>query len=281
MRKPRGFCKAANSEETVNMPVITISRGAYSSGREVAERLALKMGYECISREIVLSASKLFNIPEMTLIRAVHDAPSVFDHFSYGKQKYVAYVRLAMLETARKGGVVYHGLAGHYFLRGVPHVLKVRILADMEARVAEEMRREYVSAEEARRSLIKDDDARARWSQYIFGINASDPSLYDLVLNIRSVEIEEAVDIIAGAAELPCFQPTVESRKAMHRLHVAARLQVGLMESIPSIKVDVENGKIVVTAKGHWAQGKKLLAKIDQLIDAEKEQVRIELKLSD
>jgi cytidylate kinase len=262
------------------MPVITISRGAYSSGREVAERLARKLHYECISREIVLAASKHFNIPEMTLIRAVHDAPSVFDRFSYGKQRYVAYVRQAMLETAQKDNVVYHGLAGHYFLRGIPHVIKVRILADMEDRVAEEMRREYVSAEEARRALLKDDEARERWSQYIFGINTSDPSLYDLVLNIRSVTMDEAVDIIRGAVKLPCFQPTVESRKMMHRLLIAARLHVALMEEIPSIKVDVENGKIVVVAKGHWAQGKKLLAKIDQLIDVEKEQVRIEMKLS-
>ncbi len=262
------------------MPVITISRGAYSSGREVAEKLAAKLRYECFSREIILSASKLFNIPEMTLIRAVHDAPSVFDRFSYGKQRYVAYVRQAMLETARKDNVVYHGLAGQYFLRGVPHVIKVRILAHLDDRVAEEMRQKYVSAEEARRAIIKDDEARARWSQYIFGINTSDPSLYDLVLNVRSATIDEAVDIIAGAVDLPCFQPTVESRKAMHRLHIAARLQVGLMEEIPSIKVDVENGKIVVVAKGHWAQGKMLLAKIDQLIDVEKEQVRIEMKLS-
>ncbi len=262
------------------MSVITISRGAYSSGRAVAEKLAQKLQYECISREIGLSASKHFNIPEMTLIRAVHDAPSVFDRFSYGKQRYVAYVRQAMLETAQKDNVVYHGLAGHYFLRGIPHVIKVRILADMDDRVAEEMRREYVSAEEARRALIKDDDARERWSHYIFGINTSDPGLYDLVLNIRSLTIDEAVDIIAGAANLPCFQATVESRKAMHRLHIAARLQVGLMEQIPSIKVDVENGRVVVVAKGHWAQGKKLLAKIDRLIDVEKEQVRIEVKLS-
>ncbi|MGC8493350.1 MAG: AAA family ATPase [Syntrophobacteraceae bacterium] len=262
------------------MPVFTISRGAYSYGREVAEKLARKLNYECISREIILSASRLFNIPEMMLIRAVHDAPSVFDRFSYGKQRYVAYVRQAILEMVQKDNVVYHGLAGHYFLRGIPHVIKVRILAGMEDRVAEEMRREYVSAEEARRNLIKDDEARDAWSQYIVGINTSDPSLYDIVLNVRYLAIDEAVDIIAGAAHLPCFQPTVESRKTMYRLLIAARLQVALMDEIPSIKVDVENDKIVVVAKGYWAKGKDLLAKINRLLDSEKEQVRIEMKLS-
>ncbi|MGO8880778.1 MAG: cytidylate kinase family protein [Desulfomonilaceae bacterium] len=52
------------------MAIITISRGSYYRGREVAEKLAAQLGYECISREIILEASKEFNIPEIKLVRA-------------------------------------------------------------------------------------------------------------------------------------------------------------------------------------------------------------------
>lgn len=55
------------------MSIVTIARGSYSRGKEVAERLAKKLGYECISREILLEASKEFNIPEIKLVRASHD----------------------------------------------------------------------------------------------------------------------------------------------------------------------------------------------------------------
>jgi hypothetical protein len=41
------------------MAIITISRGSYYRGREVAEKLAAKLGYECISREILLEASQV------------------------------------------------------------------------------------------------------------------------------------------------------------------------------------------------------------------------------
>lgn len=262
------------------MPIITISRGSYSHGREVAEKLAEKLNYECVSREILLSASKHFNIPEMTLIRAVHDAPTVLDRFTYGKQRYVACLGQALLQRAQRDNIVYHGLAGHYFLRDVPHVLKVRILADMESRVAEEMRREGLSADEARKALIKDDEARHRWGHYIFGIDTADPSLYDLVIHIQSLTVDETVAIISGAAQLSCFQPTVETRKMMNILALAAGLRISLMDEIPSIKVGVDAGEIVVIAKGHWSEGKKLLARIDQLLDCEKEQVRIKMKLT-
>ena len=113
------------------MPIITISRGSYSRGKEVAEKLAQDLGYECISRDILLQASNEFNLPEIKLIRALHDAPSVLDRFTYGKERYVAYIRSALLTYAQQDNLVYHGLAGHFLLQGIPHVLKVRILADL------------------------------------------------------------------------------------------------------------------------------------------------------
>jgi len=60
------------------MGVITISRGSYSMGKETAEKLAQHLGYECISREILLEASAHFNILELKLDRAIHNAPSIF-----------------------------------------------------------------------------------------------------------------------------------------------------------------------------------------------------------
>jgi len=47
------------------MSIITISRGSYSRGKEVAEKLAETLRYECISRDILLEASEEFNIPEI------------------------------------------------------------------------------------------------------------------------------------------------------------------------------------------------------------------------
>ena len=61
------------------MPIITISRGSYSKGKAVAEKVAQKLGYECISRDIILEASEEFNVPEIKLIRAIHDAPGILD----------------------------------------------------------------------------------------------------------------------------------------------------------------------------------------------------------
>ena len=67
------------------MAIITISRGSYSRGKEVAEKLAARLGYECVSRDILLATCKEFSIPEIRLVKALHDAPSILDRFSHGK----------------------------------------------------------------------------------------------------------------------------------------------------------------------------------------------------
>ena len=158
------------------MSIITISGGSYSRGKEVAEKLAQSLGYECLSRDILLEASERYNIPEIKLIRAIHDAPSILERFTYGKEQYVAFIRAALLRHVQKDNVVYHGLAGHFLLRGIPHVLKVRILADLEDRVAEEMKRENISADEARRIIEKDDEERRKWSRSLLGSTPGTPA---------------------------------------------------------------------------------------------------------
>lgn len=205
------------------MGIITISRGSYSRGVEIAEKLAQKLGYECISREVLLEASQEFNVPETELQHAIQDAPSVFDHISDGKKKYVAFIRQSFLEHIQKDNVVYHGYAGHFFTREIPNILKVRILANIECRVKVLMDRENISEEEARKLLYKIDIERRKWSMFLYGIDTNVTELYDLVLNIDCIDVESAVDIIYNVAKRPCFEATEESKRKLKQMLQAAK----------------------------------------------------------
>ena len=228
------------------MALITISRGSYSKGKIIAEEVAKELGYECVSREVLLEASEHFNVPEIKLIRALHDAPSILDHFTYGKERYIAYIREAFLEHVQKDNVVYHGLAGHFFLQGVGHALKVRIIADLDDRIRLEMERESISAEEARHVLLKDDRERRRWGKYLYGIDTAKAWLYDLVVHIRKLKIEDAVEMICRAAKLPQFETTPASQKALDDLVLAAQVKNSIIQKWPDAQISADDGKIVV-----------------------------------
>ena len=247
------------------MSIITISRGSYSRGKEVAEKLAQDLGYECLSRDILLEASERFNIPELKLVRAIHDAPSLLERFTYGKEPYVASIRAALLRQVQKGNVIYHGLAGHFLLQGIPNILKVRIIADLEDRVKEEMKREKISAEEARRILLKDDEERRKWSKHLYGIDTADPSLYDLVIHIKCITVNDAVDIIKCTLKGPCFQSTPEAQRLIDEKSLAARVEAALIQEVPSVEVEVKEGEVFIYLKKAQYENEELMARVKRL----------------
>jgi cytidylate kinase len=236
--------------EHTTMPIITISRGSYSRGKEVAEKLADRLGYECISRDILLEASEEFNTPEIKLIRALHDAPTVLERFHYGKERYISYVRSALLQHIKEDNVVYHGLAGHFFLQDIPHVLKVRIIADIDDRVREEMKREKIPADRARYILKKDDEERRKWGISLYGIDTWDSQLYDLVIHIKALTVDDAVRIVCDTVEKEAFRTTPESRKLLSDLALAAKIQAQLVEKFPMVDVTADDGHVFIGSTG-------------------------------
>jgi hypothetical protein len=128
-----------------------------------------------------------------------------------------------------------------FFIKDVPHVLKVRVLSDMEDRVRLEAERKNIDAEEARRILEKDDEERRKWSQRLYGIDTADPSLYDLVVHIKQLTVDDAVDLICDCVSKELFKTTTESQRMIEDLALSADIQKALMDVGPDIAVCVDN----------------------------------------
>jgi len=244
------------------MAIITIFRGSYSKGKEVAEKVAERLGYECISREVLLDASDHFKIPEVKLIRAIHDAPSILDRFNHGKQIFIAYIRSALTCRVAKDKVVYHGLAGHLLLTDVPHVLKVRIIADMTNRIEAEMQREGISQDQAQTLLERDDQERRKWTKNIYGVDPWDSSLYDIVVHIRKLTVSDAVDFICQAATKEQFRITESYQRKMEDFALACQVKAALVDPFFDVGVTCEYGNVLIytEAKNHQANKLKKMA---------------------
>jgi cytidylate kinase len=250
------------------MSVITISRGSHSYGMAIAEKVAQRLNYECIARDVLLDASKEFNIPEIKLLRAIKDAPSILDRFTQGKLKYVAYIQAALLNHLKRDNVVYHGFAGHFFVGGVSHVLKVRILADLETRIKLVMERDGISRKEALRFIKGLDHERRKWSQGLYGIDTGDASLYDLVIHINKIMVDDAADIIYNTVRLKQFQTTSESQQAMNDLALAAEVKAVLISMAPNVEVSAQKGVVYVQARAPQAAEKALTQDIRKALKA-------------
>ena len=248
------------------MSIIAITRASYSHGKEVAERVAQELNYQCISKEIISLASQEFDVPENWLRRAVEEAPKLLDRFRYGKQKYVAYLRSALLEYAVKDNLVYHGLAGHFLLADIPNILRVMISTTTEERVKVLVERENVSEKEALKTLEKFDKERRKWAMFFHGKDPWESSTYDLSLVIGRLSIDDAVKEILATAKLPAFQTTAESLRIVENLNLAARVKSDLMNFYHDVEVSVENHTVVVHIQRSLKQEEALTEDIREIV---------------
>jgi hypothetical protein len=113
----------------------------------------------------------------------------------------------------------------------------------MEARVREEMKREGVTAEKAESILKKDDEERRRWGLNLYGMDTADPALYDMLLHLGVLTVDDAAAIIAATVARPSFQISPECRQLLNDRALAAQVESVLIDEFPLIRVEAENGE--------------------------------------
>jgi cytidylate kinase len=210
------------------MAVITISRECFSHGKEIAEKVAQMLIYECVSQEILMEASQFFHVPERKLLESIHDAPGILEKITHAREKFLTYIRAALLKHVEKDNVVYHGYAGHLLIPDISHVLKVKVIAEMEDRIAFLQERRNICRDEAIDFIEKEDKHRAEWNRYICKADMSDPRLYDMVLNVGRLKVQDACEIICTAARSDAYRLTPESRNAIKDVAVSSHVKAAL-----------------------------------------------------
>jgi cytidylate kinase len=242
---------SADGEE-VAVPIITISRGSYSGGRILAELVGKRLGYRCIDRDHIIRKATAWGASQEALRAAMERPPSLLGQPPRIRYMYLAFIQAALTEEVRQGNAIYHGLAGHLLLGKGPHVLRTRIIAAMDFRIAKLQERKDYTRKEAIEYIEKKDEDRRKWTQYLYGVDWRDASLYDLVLNLEQMSLEEACEVICSAARLKCFEFTAETQRAVEDLARASRVRANLaMNPVTSdLQVDVVAHNGAVSIKG-------------------------------
>ncbi len=210
------------------MSVITISRGSFSGGKILAECLSKRLGYRCIDRDVIVERAAAYGVSQNDIRAALEKPPGFLDRLKHTRYLYLTLVQAALTEEVRSGKAIYHGLAGHLLLKGGHPILRVRIVAPMDFRIRMVQKRLKYSRNRAITHIEKVDEDRRRWTQFLYGVNWGEPSLYDLVLNLEHVSIEEACRMIAAVVIDRRFEFTPECQRKMDDLALASRVRADL-----------------------------------------------------
>lgn len=234
------------------MGIVTISRGSFAGGKAVAEQLAQSLGWPLLGREEVLQqTASQYGIAESRLASALDSPPPFWEQMLGRRLAYVKCVTAVLLDHAGQGNLVYHGYVGHLLLAGVGHVLRVRVIADMEKRLAAAMQQGGLSRDQATAHIQRVDQDRSRWARALYGVNWESPELYDLVVNLQQVTPDSACAVIRRALEMPEFQPTAQSRRDLENLSLSCRVWAALASEPQTrsagLHVAADDGQVVIT----------------------------------
>jgi cytidylate kinase len=239
------------------MCVITVSRGAFSGGVSLAKTVAQRLGYRCIGCDVIVERAASHGVRQAELRAALERPPRVLDrfgsrreHFSHRRYVLLALLAEALAEEVCEGSAVYHGLAGHILLDGLPGLLRTRVVAPMDARILAAQERLKISRTEAIRRINKADSRRKAWTRFLNNANWGQASLFDLVLNLEYISRDEACGLIVAMARQRRLHLTEIHRQAIRDVvlarRVRARLALDPQTSAADVGVAACQGRVVI-----------------------------------
>ncbi len=249
------------------MAIITISRGSFAGGTAVAHQLAQQLGYPCLGREEALAlAAQDYGIVEEELRKSLDESPRFWEEVPGKRLAYVKCLTAVLLDQIQNDNLVYHGNVGHLLLSGLDRVLRVRVTADLEYRIAAAMTQAGLSRDKALAHIQRADDARSRWARLLYGVDCADPLQYDVTLNLGQVGVAGACTIIAIMSEMEEFRASEQSHRQLEDLHLGSQVWAALAKNpltrSASIQVGAHGGEILITGNVNSPRAVELIPHI-------------------
>ncbi|MCF8078687.1 MAG: response regulator [Desulfobacterales bacterium] len=230
------------------MPVVTIFSGTFCRKEAVAEKLIQRTGYRRVTDEMVIRrAADLSDWDEKKLHAAFAVKPSVFNKFTYEKERSMAWIRLAVAELLAEEGLLIDGFSGQVIPKEVSHVLRVCLIADLQPRIRRAMETRGLSEKAARQHIHEDDEQRAAWVNTLHNMRDPwAPGLYDIVAPTDKMEIDPIVDLVEENLRSEDIQPTDASKRAAADFVLSARVGEALAKEGHNVEVIARDGAVTL-----------------------------------
>ena len=237
------------------MAIVTISRGSMSGGEAFANCLASRLGYPVIGREVLVEAASRLGVTEDVLREKIQKSADLFEKLTTDRHIYLVALQSALADQCISGNLIYHGHAGHFLLKEVPNVLRVRLIAPMSMRVRAVVERQGLSPEAAQDYIRYVDQERIEWTKFVYGVDWRDPKNYDIIINLRRVSLESACAMVSGVLQTPAYANTEEVKKKLKDFALGCRVKVALVAKpicqSCRFEVQADDGTVVIS----WQQG--------------------------
>ncbi len=240
------------------MAIITLSHQMGAGGPEVGMAIAQRLGYRYVDQELLQDAVRRYGLAEEKLSHLDESKPSLFERFDAETRHYITILQTTLLEFAEADEVVLMGRGGQWLLRGIPHVLRVRLIAPFEHRVRQWIKRsaeltgEMANQRAAADFVRRDDSEKKGRMRYLYEVDIDEPTLYEVIVNTEKLPTDAVVDMIERVARHGNLRISTTGRQVVADRALASRVQVALAmhPETRRYRITVDSQGAIVTLEG-------------------------------
>lgn len=196
------------------MAVVTINKEFGTGSQRVASKLAEVLGYECIGDQLIAQIARELNLSEheaetfrqtskssvlrfvdkytCSVIQKVVDR----EHGCLDDAAYYEKTKELVEKLYENGNVIILGWGAQCILKNRPEVLHVKLIKDPDLKISELMERQHLSRKAAEYKIREDEEDLKAYVAKYFDADWNDARLYDLVIDMGKLSVQEAVDLI-------------------------------------------------------------------------------------
>lgn len=230
-----------------------------SGGREVAYSAGRKLGYRVATKDLIMADMKKYG-PDWEDRAKILDEhrPTIWERNDWSFRGFCALLQDHIFSYALDDNVVIMGRGGNFLLEDIPHVLRIRIVAPLEAKTERLIRREGIDYETARRLAEETDDGRAGFIKAVYAKSWDDPAGYDRIYDSGAKPIGEIVDEVCSALIEKDRLNNEDARRLLSLRALAARIKARILTDkglfVPVFDAVAEGDKIVLKGVVHKPQ---------------------------
>lgn len=186
-------------------PTVAVSREAGARGTTVAEAVGRRLGWAVVTQELLDflaeddPADLERELPDVARLWAIANWQRLVQGRTLNEAAPAAVVARRLFALAARGHAVVVGRAAGHILPPAT-TLSVRLVAPTEDRTAYLSDRLRLSTDEAAVERAAHDRSRAEFLRGLCDRDITDPTGYDLVLNVARLGVDGSADVIAAAA---------------------------------------------------------------------------------
>jgi cytidylate kinase len=212
------------------MPMIAMTREMGSLGKDVAAGVAARCGKRVVYHEIIEPIANKMRLRKSHVERFLDGKSGIWERLTTDKTSLSIFTADETFKFLRDDSTgVIRGWGAAHLLKNIPHVIRVRVCAPLETRIARMMQRLATDNRDTVESEIQlSEEAHSAITKRHFGVNWRDPELYDVVLCTERLSVDECVDEVESMMKKKCFQETPESIRLAHDLSLGWSVRSGL-----------------------------------------------------